>query len=352
MIDPLRICYAGPLDLGGTCYSRLVALQSVEPFVHPFDTDKFLRSRAKFARMLDHFPRLSPVVYRLNAALLETIQKHRINLLWIDKGSWILKSTLRRLRQQGVVISHHLTDSLWPTNFRLRLTRRQLVSTACDYDFYFTSNERDAETLQAMTSGKVFLTQLGYDERRFSPRAKSVPVPGEKHVHSIVFVGHREPRTERGVCALIDAGLPVSVFGRNWVDRALSNPKLRKHAHPALGNEEYVEVLRQARIGLCFVSEWNYNQTAGRSYEIPACGTFLLAMRTLGHIAHYKEGIEAEFFADEAELVQKARQYLTDDAARNQIAQAGHRRCVSSGYSWREIMLMDWAKLRASLGPQ
>jgi spore maturation protein CgeB len=140
--------------------------------------------------------------------------------------------------------------------------------------------------------------------------------------------------------------LPVSVFGRNWIERAKVNPVLSGRAHDALGDEAYVATLQRAKIGLCFVSHWNYNQTAGRSYEIPACGTFLLAMRTAGHLEHYREGEEAEFFDCETELVAKARRYLTDEPARKRIADAGHRRCVDSGYSWREIMRRDWAAIR------
>jgi spore maturation protein CgeB len=113
----------------------------------------------------------------------------------------------------------------------------------------------------------------------------------------------------------------------------------------ALGDQEYVWVLKLAAIGLCFVSEWNYNQTAGRSYEIPACGTLLLAMRTGEHQRHYREGQEAEFFGDEAELAAKVRNYLADAGARRRVAARGRERCVTSGYSWRDIMVRDWAKI-------
>ena len=124
-----------------------------------------------------------------------------------------------------------------------------------------------------------------------------------------------------------------------------SNPKLTGHVNDNLGDQEYVWALKLARIGLCFVSEWNYNQTAGRSYEIPACGTMLLAMRTAEHQRHYREGEEAEFFSDETELVGKVRRYLGDDAARRGVAARGRERCVTSGYSWREIMLRDWVTI-------
>lgn len=332
----------GPLETGGTCYSRLLALQSFEARVFPLDVNR--SGRSFLTRALSHLPSLSWEARELNATLLRHVDAHVLNVVWIDKGSWVFRSTLRRLHEKGVVTVHHLTDALWPDNARLRFTRRQLVKTALDYDYYITSNEQDVVRLRARSRGEVVATQLGYDDRRFTSTAIAARHNGL--AQDIVFIGHREPHTEQGICALIQAGLPVSVFGGNWVERAKVNPVLAGRAHEALGDEAYVATLQRAKIGLCFVSRWNYNQTAGRSYEIPACGTFLLGMRTAGHLANYREGEEAEFFDSEAELVAKARRYLADEPSRTRIAAAGHRRCVDSGYSWHEIMRRDWAALR------
>ena len=344
MSSPLRIGYVGSLEPGGTCNSRLLALQSVEPAVFSLDTDAALRGRGP-ARWLEHFPGLGAGSRRLNRELLSFTQEQRINFIWIDKGQWVSAATLRTLRRAGVRLAHHVTDALWPRNLRLQLTRLRLAANAPLYDHYVTSNEADFQRLQRAMPGRVVLTQLGYDERRFDAAAIGDPALVARWQREVIFVGHHEPRTECGITALIDAGLPVQVFGRRWLERVRANPKLAGHVNDNLGDQEYVWTLKLARIGLCFVSEWNYNQTAGRSYEIPACGTFLLAPRTAEHQRHYHEGEEAEFFGEEAELVAKVRRYLADDSGRRQVAARGRQRCLSSGYSWREIMLRDWAAI-------
>ena len=117
-----------------------------------------------------------------------------------------------------------------------------------------------------------------------------------------------------------------------------------------LWNEEYVYALKGAQIGLCFLSDLNYNDTTVRSFEIPACGTFMLALRTPQHLDCYVEGQEAAFFDTPEELVQKARYYLEHDEERRAIARRGHQRCVESGYCWTEIMRRDWAKVLAAYG--
>jgi spore maturation protein CgeB len=60
----------------------------------------------------------------------------------------------------------------------------------------------------------------------------------------------------------------------------------------------------------------------------------LLADRTQEHQAFFEEGREAEFFAGEEELVDKAVFYVRHDQARARIAQAGRERCLAGRYAY------------------
>ncbi len=344
--SPRRIGYVGSLVAGGTCLARLEALRAAEPLLEGFDVDSY-RPAWRLARWLRHVPGVG--AKRLNAAVQRFARDKRLDLLWIDKGDWVEPATLRALRASGVRLTHHVTDALWPHPLSLRLTRRRLAATAPLYDHYLTSNAADFRRLQPTMPGRVLLTQLGYDERRFDAKPVRDPEVAARWTHDAIFVGHWEPRTERGITALISAGVRVKVFGRPWLARARRNPRLAGHVFDGLSDRDYVLALKHALIGLCFVSEWNYNETAGRSYEIPACGAFLLAMRTREHQRDYREGEEAEFFGSEAELVAKVRRFLNDDDRRRAIAERGWKRCTTSGYSWREIMLRDWAAVSARM---
>ena len=59
----------------------------------------------------------------------------------------------------------------------------------------------------------------------------------------------------------------------------------------------------------------------------------------------FREGEEAEFFASQEELIAKARRYLADEPARRAIAEGGRRRCLTSGYSNRERLVMVLARV-------
>ena len=115
----------------------------------------------------------------------------------------------------------HNTDALWPRTRLLWLNRRLLRSTPRWFDVFLTTNIDDRARIERRSVTVSMLTDLGYDEGRFEPS----PLPLEiqtQWANPMIFIGHYEPRTEAGILALIEAGLPVTVFGhpRELVEKA------------------------------------------------------------------------------------------------------------------------------------
>src|SRR6185437_1405596 len=92
--------------------------------------------------------------------------------------------------------------------------------------------------------------------------------------------------------------------------------------------------LTASRIGLGFLRTICADQHTTRTFEIPACGSMLLADRTEEHREFFEEGREAEFFSSEDELQDKASFYASDEDARRRIAGAGRRRCITGRYAY------------------
>lgn len=343
----MKILYVGTLDPFGTCYSRFRALRELEPDIHGFDADEVLnwKSVGSLHRAIETHVFQGPHLRKANESLIARCRDLQPDLVWVDTGEWVWPSTLKTLAGLGIFLVHHITDALHARNWRVNRKRLMLRKTLSNYHVFLTTNMDDQQELAESPPPEALLTDLGYDHRRFEP----TPLPealATKWDNPLVFIGHYEANTESGILALIDAGLPVTVYGHAPWFASKRRHLLGDRLQPLLGNEDYAHALKGARIGLCIVSVLNYNQTAARSFEIPGSGTFLLAVRTPQHLDCYEEGKEAEFFSDHDELVRKARYYLDHPEEREAIARRGQERCAESGYSWDALMARDWLKIK------
>jgi hypothetical protein len=114
--------------------------------------------------------------------------------------------------------------------------------------------------------------------------------------------------------------------------------------------DDYALALSGSRIGLGFLRTVCADQHTTRTFEIPACGSMLLADRTDEHQAFFQEGTEAEFFGSEEELVDKVQFYCTRETSRARIAAAGRQRCIKSRYAYIHRLQDVLERLRPLLG--
>ena len=334
----MDIIYVGITS--GTSGARLRALQDIGNNVKVFDYTKYFNSATRFGRLLGYVLFSGAGIRRANKDLIELAQRTHADVIWIDKADWIYPMTLRILRRDKNYLVHHVTDALFPSRVFLKVQRRYLLSNNRYFDTIFTTNRSDCAVLRSRFGDVALHTRLGYDHRRFMPLSTDSSM--RKYFESdVVFVGHHEPRTELGIRALIQAGFRIRVYGVGW-HKTETAKLLGDSTGGAVDDTKYVHLLQTAKIALGYISEWNYNETAGRSYEIPACGTFFLGYRTAEHLETYNQGTEAVFFQTEKELCDKVRLYLSEERLREKIAFAGWNRCVSSGYSYHDIMVRDW----------
>jgi spore maturation protein CgeB len=96
------------------------------------------------------------------------------------------------------------------------------------------------------------------------------------------------------------------------------------------------KAMNSNKIVLGLLNHYNRDLHTSRTFEIPACGAFMLMERTQEQQKIFNEGVEAEYFGSIDEAVEKIKYYLTHEEERKQIAQAGHQRCTTSAYSYND----------------
>jgi hypothetical protein len=328
------LLYVGPLSVGGTCRARLETFAALGWNILPFDIAPYLRMGVRVERSVAMRLHWGRAVSRLNADLARLAETARepVRLIWIDKGIWIYPETLGALKRRfGCPAVHYTPDA----QIHWQRSRHFLASLPL-YETCVTTKEWEIADYRASGARKVLLTLQGYGDH--FDRGETSPEEEALYGSGVGFIGHYQPHYAGRLKALAEAGVDLRVWGDAWHRRAASTPWLRGRTGPGLFGPSYPAALRAMKIGLGLLGKHIPETTTTRSFEIPAVGTFLLAERTDMHRELFEEGVEAEFFAGDAELVDKARFYLANPGARERIAAAGYARTRRSGYSASNLL--------------
>ena len=332
--DIMGILSVGRMSgISNTCRLRTEALKSIADTVDVINSEEkpiTLWYKIAYHLFLYGLPVHLPDIDNANNKIISCIRNKQYDIIWIDKGITINPSTLKTIKKiqpETVIVSYS------PDNMAKRHNQSQNYLECMNlYDMHFTTKSYILEDMKSLGAKQVFFVNKSYEESFHYPRnitEEDVKRLGE----DVGFVGAWEKERMDSVLFLSRNGVKVRVFGtKEWQQCKNDNPCLTIEDH-GLYNEDYAKSFRCFKISLCFLRKMNLDQQTSRTMEIPACGGFMLAERTKEHMQLFKEGLEAEFFSDNDELLRKCRYYLEHEEERMKIAEAGTIRCKKSGYS-------------------
>ncbi len=271
----------------------------------------------------------------VNRKMTEVCASHPLDLVWIDRGLNIYPWTIRKIRalQPRMAVVNLNPDNPFAPGVKGWNWFRKCIPL---YDFCFVPREVSIKEYLQAGAQRVSRFYWGYLPDLHRP----LPVTHQDRLElggPVGFIGTHEGYRAQMVCDLARAGIPVRVWGNNWTGLKSKVPNLRVEDQP-VWDTLFVRAICSFDINLGFLNKMNLDTLNTRCMAIPASGGFLLAERS-GDLPHlFQEGLEAEFFGDSTELVDKTRFYLKHEALRREIAAAGRERCLNSGYSFKNRM--------------
>jgi len=330
----MRILSVGGMNgISNTCVHRDWALHKVADEVDDINTQ--LNPTSLLTRICYHLffwglPVRIPENNNENEQIRSMTQKKHYDIIWIDKGHTIFASTLKFIKKVSpctIIVSYS------PDNMLLRHNQtQQYLETIPFYDYIFTNKSYILDGMLKLGAKNIHFVNNSYEESFHHPYPLTEKEKKELG-GDVGFVGTWEKERCESILYLVQHGVKVKVFGnKDWDKYKGYSPNLEIVGH-LLKGEDYSKSLQAFRISLCFLRKMNFDKQTTRSVEIPACGGFMLAERTDEHLAMFKEGKEAAFFSSNEELLQKCLYYLSHEEERKQIALAGRKRCLTSGYS-------------------
>jgi hypothetical protein len=275
---------------------------------------------------------LGPGIGRINRALIEKAHRASPDVVLIYAGHPIRPDTVRDLAESYWVAGYHNDDpfGVLARKAYFRYFRESLP--------YYTSHhvfrEVNITDYKRKSCSRVRLLRSYYLPWMHYP-VSVTEEELERLGATVVFIGNAEPGARVNyISFLVEAGINVRIYSNpKYWHRYLPRSILRRLPPITVASGlDYARVIRSSKICLALFSERNRDQYSLRSFEIPACGGFMLAQRTPVMVSLFEEGKEAEYFGDKEELITKIDQYLKDDEARQRIAAACRERCLRDGH--------------------
>jgi hypothetical protein len=272
-----------------------------------------------------------------NAYLLTQLACLRPDILFVPKGVGLRSRTIALARRFARACIVFQNDDMK----NLSSTTPDMLRAIPLWDAVFTPRRFAVSELQAAGARRVEVLPFAYDPLLSFPPPESDRDPAL--AGAAVFVGTCMPERIAPLEAL-SARVPVLVFGGGW-ERVSSHSPLRRGLRSPVFDGQLRRIVASAGINVAFVAKANRDQHTMRTFEIPACGGFMLAERTPVHQELFREDEEAAFFGSTEELVTKAADYLGDAGRRRRIAEAGCRRVTGrERYEDRAAKVLELAR--------
>jgi spore maturation protein CgeB len=341
-------------DWDWRCYGEIFfrRFQELGVQVLPFKfRDYFANGKTGLSRLRDLESRVQrrfrwgPRVARLNKALLDAAGQFKPEVAFLYRCDLVWPETLLELSKKGIFLVGYNNDDPFSKAYP-RYTWRHLIAGIPYYNLYFAYRQKNIPEYERRGCRSVAQLRSHYI------REIHHPVNGDlssSYLWDVSFTGHWEddgredyirrildrPAIRFRLFGNADTWKHSSIFGRV---EARCGPIVPKY------EAEYNTVLTSSKLALVFLSAINNDTYTRRCFEIPAAGTFMLSQYSEELDSLFQEGREAEYFRSPDEMLDKLDFYLKHDAARTQIAQAGHQRLLRDGHeaSDRVRTVLDW----------
>src|SRR5262249_52638251 len=346
----VKILFLGDIGTGQTSLMRMNAFVRLGHTVRGVHTIEPWKRASWFKRQLQRRLNRGFIIDEINRSIVETAHAFRPDLVWAEKQQFVRVDTLGALRRLGARLVHFTPDPYFSLAWK-RTSLMDMTMGCFDVLVYCKSYEREQ---YAALGKQLIYMPLGYCDEVHRP----LPSDDPRWNCAVGFLGGWEPRRERLLHAIAAAGIDLNIRGGYWEFLRDGNWTLRRHiilkqlagsdrfrihrdqllARAWRGGEvyadDYARALTGARICRGLVRKVSPDHHTTRTFEIPACGSLLLADRTEEHAKFFEEGREAEFFASSKELIDKVKFYCSNETSRERIARAGYERCIKSRYAY------------------
>lgn len=334
----MRIFLIGSYWRGSREESYRKAFECLGCEVIPFDTNNFFPNMSGKSgnfylkiknRILWHIR-----ARRFNKELVKRAVELNPELVFVIKGKEVNPNSLKEIKRWNTsLVINFNTDDFFAPRYTSNTSRWLKKSIPLYHALFYYKPYALKQELVDHGAKRVEELGMSYDPE-IHRRVELTEEEKKTYSSDVVFVGN--PETERigTMEAIAKAGVNLKVYGPGWNNISVSNELKKCIVGKGVYADEMAKVYSGAKIVLTFIRRGDRDLTNSRLFEVPATGSFMLVERNDDVLRFFKEGEEIECFGTDEELVSKIKIYINDSLKRDQIRQAGYKRCVDSGYNF------------------
>lgn len=268
-----------------------------------------------------------------NHAVEELLQIDGLDFLLVFKGMLLSRKTLQKFCAKST-----RTYCFYP-DVSITAHGSNIAECMALYDCVFTTKPFHFQDAKLSSIAKQLkLVHHGYDPDVHRPIA-GFHDSNKFYSADVSFVGAWSPKKERlleSISALGENHV-IKVWGPGW-NQAGNSVREFWQGRGAYG-DELVAICCGSKINLGLLSEkgpdtQKGDSTTARTWQIPACGAFLLHENTEELAKYFIPGKEVGVFVDGEDLLAKIKYYLSMPFELEAVSAAGRLRCLTSRYDY------------------
>lgn len=329
-----RILCIGETWFGSDARAAFAAFRRLGHSVHVLDENSYvsIQWQSTIAKGLRKV--FKPLfVNELKRGAVAFASHFKPDCLFVFKGNWVHPELIEFCRQKNIVAVNYYPDVSF-------LTHGSYIPRALPlYDRVFTTKSYGVGDMKReLGVHRSDFLPPGYDPELHRPLVLNER-DRKRYECDVVFIGTWSPKKEQLLASLCSAlpNVRVKIWGCQW-NKSHSSVLAKSIMGTEVTGDEYTKAICGASICLGLLSEAGGGASSGdlitaRTFQIPACATFMLHERNSEVVDYFQEGKEAAFFGTPEELAETVRYYLEHSAERHKISQAGLTRSLTDEYA-------------------
>jgi spore maturation protein CgeB len=268
-----------------------------------------------------------------NRDIVKEVQNFRPDLIVVMKGVDLAPETLHRIKEQtpgAILCNVNYDDYFSGTPSNLFPDLKGIIPC---YDWFFPSKKNNVLRLKELGAANVRYLPLGYDPCSHFP-VRPTRAEYDEYKSQVAFIGTYT--ADRASSLELLSGYDLSIWGTHW-NRKYHGIKLKKAIRNRLAcGMDFSRVVNSADININFLREENSDTHNLKTFELPACGGFVISQRSDELGEFFEEGEEIVTFGDLSEMKEKIEYYLRHRVERERIARGAYQRVRRERYTIRD----------------